>query len=306
MMNKEQKFEQIYEQSKDKIYRLCLGFMGNKTDADDLFQEVLIKIWSNLDSFRNESNIDTWIYRITTNTALLTLNRKTKLNKREIVYQPNIPHFEMVNSNSTEKEQEVKKLYKAVSLLKEINWQNLWKVEKSTPLDIRKLITTLNKIKKKGNLERIIILITIPITIVLLATFLPLFSNTNYLISIALISVGMLIILIQSYRSKYNFIINDAELNNQTYIKNLIHKLKQRMLTTSRYMWIYAFFLILGLNIGYIEILQNFNVTLILRIIIHIIFTGVMFYLMYYFIEKRKKENDKEILPLVDFLENLN
>lgn len=167
-------------------------------------------------------------------------------------------------------------------------WQNLWKVEKSTPLDIRKLITNLNKIKKKGNLERIIILITIPTTIILLATFLPLFSNTNYLISIALISVGMLIILIQSYRSKYNFIINDAELNNQTYIKNLIHKLKQRMLTTSRYMWIYSFFLILGLNIGYIDILQNFNATITVRIIIHIIFTGVMFYLMYYFIEKKR------------------
>jgi len=76
MKNKEQEFKQIYEQSKDKIYRLCLGFMGNKTDADDLFQEVLIKIWKNLKTFRNDSNINTWIYRITTNTALLTLNRK--------------------------------------------------------------------------------------------------------------------------------------------------------------------------------------------------------------------------------------
>ena len=186
------------------------------------------------------------------------------------------------------------------------SWQNLWKEEKSTPLDLSKLITHLNKIEKKGKLERIILLVAVPITIIVLATLLPLFSNINYLISITLISVGMLIILIQSYRSKYNLTINDAELNNQTYIKNLIHKLKQRILTTSRYMWIYAFFLTLGLNIGYIDILQNFNVTLIIRIIIHVIFTGVMFYLMYYFIEKRKKENDKEIFPLVNFLENLN
>lgn len=186
------------------------------------------------------------------------------------------------------------------------NWQNLWREEKSIPLDLNKLVTHLNKIEKKGKLERIILLIAIPITIIVLATLLPLFSNTNYIISIGLISVGMLTILIQSYRSKYNLIINDAELNNQTYIKNLIHKLKQRMVTVSRYMWIYAVFLILGLNIGYINILQNFNVTLIIRIIIHLIFTGAMFYLMYYFIEKRKKENDKEILPLVEFLENIN
>nr|WP_321227666.1 RNA polymerase sigma factor [uncultured Psychroserpens sp.] len=121
MKNKEQIFKQVYEQSKDKVHRICLGFMGNKTDADDLFQEVLIKVWNNLDTFRNESNIDTWIYRITTNTALLTLNRKTKLNKKEIDYHLNIPHYETENLNSTDKEQEVKKLYKAISLLKEID-----------------------------------------------------------------------------------------------------------------------------------------------------------------------------------------
>jgi len=121
MRNKEQKFKQVYDQSKDKVYRLCLGFMGNKTDADDLFQEVLIKVWSNLETFRNESNIDTWIYRITTNTALLTLNRKTRLNKKELDYQPDIPSYEIENLNSTDKEEEVKKLYKAISLLKEID-----------------------------------------------------------------------------------------------------------------------------------------------------------------------------------------
>jgi len=74
MRNKEKYFKQIHEQSKDKIYRLCLGFMGNSIDADDLFQEVLIKIWNNLETFRKESNINTWIYKITTNTALLTIN----------------------------------------------------------------------------------------------------------------------------------------------------------------------------------------------------------------------------------------
>lgn len=120
MENKEQYFIKVYEQSKDKIYRLCLGFMGNKNDADDLFQEVLIKVWSNLENFRKESNINTWIYRITTNTALLTLNRKTKLNQKETDYPPNI-NREIENLTSTNKEQEVKNLYKAISSLKEID-----------------------------------------------------------------------------------------------------------------------------------------------------------------------------------------
>ncbi|SDR95019.1 hypothetical protein SAMN05216503_1491 [Polaribacter sp. KT25b] len=186
------------------------------------------------------------------------------------------------------------------------NWQNLWKEEKSTPLDFGKLVTHLNKIEKKGKLERIILLVAVPITIIVLATLLPILSNIYYLISILIIGFGMIMILIQSYRSKYSLISNDAELNNHKYIKNLIHKLKQRMLTTSKYMWFYTFLLVLGINIGYIDVLQKFNVSITLRIIIHVVFTVFMICVMYYSIEKRKKENNKGILPLIDFLENLN
>ncbi|NQY07645.1 MAG: hypothetical protein HRT68_15980 [Flavobacteriaceae bacterium] len=186
------------------------------------------------------------------------------------------------------------------------NWQNLWKEEKSTPLDLRKLITHLNKIEKKGKLERIILLVAVPITIIVLATLLPVLSNIYYSISIILISFAMMMILIQSYRSKYSLISNGAELNNNKYIKYLIHKLKQRMLTTSRYMWLYTFLLVLGINVGYIDILQKFNISIIVRIIIHLIFTVLMICAMYYSIEKRKKENNNGILPLIDFLENLN
>lgn len=186
------------------------------------------------------------------------------------------------------------------------NWQNLWKEEKSTPLDLSKLITHLNKVEKKGKLERIILLVAVPVTIIILATLLPILSNIYYLIAIVIISFGMIMILIQSYRSKYNLISNDAELNNHKYIKNLIHKLKQRMLTTSKYMWFYTFLLVLGINIGYIDVLQKFNVSITVRIIIHIVFTVLMICVMYFSIEKRKKENNKGILPLIDFLENLN
>lgn len=186
------------------------------------------------------------------------------------------------------------------------DWQNLWKEEKSTPLDLSKLITHLNKIEKKGKLERIILLFAVPVTILVLATLLPLLSNIYYLTSVILISFGMIMILIQSYRSKFSLISNDAELNNHKYIKNLIHKLKQRMLTTYRYMWFYTFLLVIGLNIGYLDILQKFNLSLLVRITIHLVFTIVMICIMYYSIEKRKKENNKSILPLIDVLDNLN
>ncbi|GGW46214.1 RNA polymerase sigma factor [Arenibacter certesii] len=119
--NKEQYFKQVYKDSKDQIYRLCLGFMGNKPDADDLFQEVLMKVWNNLEGFRKESNIKTWIYRITTNTALLTLNRKTKLQQRETNHPQHLPHYEKDSDNSHNNQLEISKLYKAIATLKEID-----------------------------------------------------------------------------------------------------------------------------------------------------------------------------------------
>lgn len=121
MKNKEQYFKQIHGQSKDKIYRLCLGFMGNSNDADDLFQEVLIKVWQNLETFRKDSNINTWVYRITSNTALLTLSRKNRLNLKQKEYKPILSQSEIDDSDLNDKELEVNKLYKAISTLKEID-----------------------------------------------------------------------------------------------------------------------------------------------------------------------------------------
>ncbi len=167
------------------------------------------------------------------------------------------------------------------------NWQNLWKEEKSTPIDINGLLKHINNIEKKGKLERIVLLISIPTTIIVLITILPIFTNIYNLISIVLISISMLMILIQVYKSKFSS-INENMLNNQKYTKTLISKLKERMLTTSKYMWIYAFLLISGLNFGYIDILEKFNMSLISRIIGHIILSSVMLLLMYYLIEKRK------------------
>ena len=121
MNNKEQNFEQLYIELKDKIYRLCLGFMGNPTDADDLFQEVLIKIWNNLDNFRKESSINTWVYRITTNTALFSLNKINKSSRNHTNLIPENLITENNQGNTLFEQDKINKLYEAISSLKEID-----------------------------------------------------------------------------------------------------------------------------------------------------------------------------------------
>lgn len=121
MINKEQYFRQVYRQTKDKIYRLCLGFVGNQSDADDLFQETMIKVWENLDSFNENSAISTWIYRISTNTALLFIKKKNISDKKTSPLKPEDLNLELNESDVYAKELKSLKLYQCISELKDID-----------------------------------------------------------------------------------------------------------------------------------------------------------------------------------------
>ena len=96
-----QLFNTLYKENHPKVYRLCLSYVsGNEALADDLSQEVFVKIWQNLDKFRNESQISTWIYRITVNTCLMHL-RKVKNSQEKITDQiPEIVSDEMDDSKN--------------------------------------------------------------------------------------------------------------------------------------------------------------------------------------------------------------
>lgn len=79
-MNFEEQFELIYNNNYPKVIGLCLGYMAGDEDlAKDLAQEVFMKVWENLKTFRNESSLSTWIYRITVNTCLQQLRKKKYL-----------------------------------------------------------------------------------------------------------------------------------------------------------------------------------------------------------------------------------
>ncbi len=73
---REKLFETFYSEYRHKVLRICHGYLYEKHDAQDLFQEIMINIWNNLHTFRGESGLGTWIYRIAVNSALLH-NRKT-------------------------------------------------------------------------------------------------------------------------------------------------------------------------------------------------------------------------------------
>lgn len=70
-------FEHIVNQYSQQIYQLIFKLVGNKEDAEDLTQNVFIKIFRNLKDFRAEAQLYSWIYRIAYNEAM-DFHRKNK------------------------------------------------------------------------------------------------------------------------------------------------------------------------------------------------------------------------------------
>ena len=90
MNNQEQQFAQLVREHKSTIYTVCYMFSHDEDEVNDLFQETLINMWKGIDSFREESKISTWIYRVALNTCLLQERKK----KREV---PKVPLSMNVN-----------------------------------------------------------------------------------------------------------------------------------------------------------------------------------------------------------------
>jgi RNA polymerase sigma-70 factor (ECF subfamily) len=85
--------------------------MPNK--AKDLTQETFISVWRNLSTFRNESKISTWIFRIATNNCLRAVEKNKRITKVELPY--NLPAI-----HEESQEEKLAFLYKAIAELEEM------------------------------------------------------------------------------------------------------------------------------------------------------------------------------------------
>ena len=72
----EKVFNQIVKEYSERVYWHVRRFVNNHEDADDLVQEIFMKIWTALPSFRGDAQLFTWVYRIATNETLNWLRRE--------------------------------------------------------------------------------------------------------------------------------------------------------------------------------------------------------------------------------------
>jgi len=63
-------FEEVYRAHAGRLYSVACRMLGNPTDAEDLLQEVFLSAHRKLDTFRGDSALGTWLYRLATNLCL--------------------------------------------------------------------------------------------------------------------------------------------------------------------------------------------------------------------------------------------
>lgn len=84
-------FDALVDGYGDKIYRLAAGITRNSADAEDVCQEVFLSVLRNIKTFERRSALGTWIYRITTNAALMNLRGKPSVPL--VSWEEELPHF---------------------------------------------------------------------------------------------------------------------------------------------------------------------------------------------------------------------
>lgn len=72
----------MVNEHKRTIYTVCFMFSKDQDEVNDLFQEILIRLWNGFDTFRGESDVKTWIWRVSLNTCLNQENKKSRLGER--------------------------------------------------------------------------------------------------------------------------------------------------------------------------------------------------------------------------------
>ncbi len=118
MKEKETAFLERIEKHKGILYKVSKMYMDTADDQQDLFQEIICQLWKSYDSFRNESQFSTWMYRVAINTAIVFLKKeKRKVDRYEITSE----NIKEEDSDADEKERQIEHFYKAVQKLDKID-----------------------------------------------------------------------------------------------------------------------------------------------------------------------------------------
>jgi len=84
-------FAGLFEHYSPQIYRQAVHFLGNEAEAEEVMQEVFLTLYEKASTFRGEAALSTWLYRLTANTSISRLRRRSR--QQEVSLEAYLPQF---------------------------------------------------------------------------------------------------------------------------------------------------------------------------------------------------------------------
>ena len=109
---KEKQFEELVKQYKRTIYSVCYMFSRDNEEINDLFQEILVRLWLGFDQFEQRSSLSTWVYRIALNTAINS-DKRAKRRPQTVPLSTDIDPYDPQDSSL----EQVRQLYALINQL---------------------------------------------------------------------------------------------------------------------------------------------------------------------------------------------
>jgi len=116
--NKAKIFTELVEKNQGIIHKVCRIYTDDKDSHEDLFQEIVLQLWRSYDSFKGDSKFSTWMYRVSLNTAITLIKKKTKSSETDF----NEAQFLNLTSDDKDEflEERITLLYAAIRLLNDV------------------------------------------------------------------------------------------------------------------------------------------------------------------------------------------
>lgn len=89
-------FRELYQLFSDKVYNTAISYSRNEQDAEEITQDVFASIFKNATKFKGDSEVGTWIYRITINASLNFIKKRNRLSflnfENKTIEKPDFEH----------------------------------------------------------------------------------------------------------------------------------------------------------------------------------------------------------------------
>lgn len=112
-------FKMLMEKYRLQVFRTVMGFVHTKEDAEDVTQDIFVKVYQTLAAFKGESEFSTWLYRVTVNMSInfVNRNRKNRLlqSLEDIFHKPSSDKTPLEQLEESERDQRIRKAIDSLS-----------------------------------------------------------------------------------------------------------------------------------------------------------------------------------------------